>query len=266
MQIDISQEKRKELIKNRKFFDLFCSVSRIEKALSLTRGGIWELDTEEWPFQLAGTFAPVRFESSLYLITAKHVAQNMRLQHNQAMYYLSDGRFFSYDFVINETFNNQLDEDYFDDFVLLKVSRDGCCVDFENENGLFVFNIDNEVSFKDCLLDVYIRGCPSPVEFSGTMIDAEKQKISQQCFMTNGYLNIREEQGCFYLKMKNPTSEEFANDPQGMSGTVVYGVNDQCLAGILGIIIGFNKITMEYQVLPAKAICEKAKNLLKKEK
>lgn len=264
MQIDITEEKRKEIFQKHLFFKLFDSVCEIETAMNFARGGIWDLDNADCPFQLAGTIAPIKCDGKMYLITAKHVAENMGLKHNQVMYYLPPDRFLSYDKVINGQLNGNLKDDPCDDFVMLKITEDDVYKEFEQMLNESVLDLNSVVSFDDGLLDVYIRGCPCPMDFEGTKIDIDKQKISQQCFVTNGFSTIRESEwpGCYYVKMKTPTVEAFGGNPQGMSGSVVYGINEKCEAGVLGIIIGFRKLTGEYQVLPSKVIYEKCKVLL----
>lgn len=265
MQIDITEEKRKEIFQKRLFLKLFDSVCRIETAMNFARGGIWDMNDADWPFQLAGTIAPIKYDGKLYLITAKHVAENMGLKHNQVMYYLPLDKFLSYDKVVNGLANGNLKDNPCDDFVLLKITEDDVYKEFEKELNESVLDLNSNVSFKNQLLDVYIRGCPCPMNFEGTKIDFEKQKISQQCFVTNGFLNIKESEwpGCYYVKMKTPTVEDFGGDPRGMSGSVVYGVNERCDAGILGILISYNTLTKEYLVLSSLAICQKCCAILK---
>lgn len=259
MQIDISKEKRKEIFQKSLFFKLFDSVCEIETAMKFARGGIWDLDDSEWPFQLAGTISPIKWNNDLYLITAKHVAQNMRLSHSQVMYYLPPDKYLSYDKILNSSENDNLMENPCDDFVMLKIKEDDVYKEFEHKLKSSVMELNLNSSFEDSLLDIYIRGCPNPMSFEGTKIDFDKQKISQQCFVTNGFLNVRESEwsGCYYVKMKNPTVEAFGGNPQGMSGSLVYGVNEKCSAGILGLLISYNTTTTEYLVLSSKMILQK---------
>lgn len=259
MQIDITKEKRTEIFKKGLFFKLYDSVCQIETAMNFARGGIWDLNDSEWPFHLAGTIAPIKYDGKLYLITAKHVAENMGLRHDQVMYYLPPDKFLSYDKVVNGQLNENLKGDPCDDFILLKITENDVYKKFERILNESVLDLNSNVSFENQLLDVYIRGCPCLMNFEGTKIDFDKQKISQQCFVTNGFLNIRESEwpGCYYVKMKTPTVEDFDDDPRGMSGSVVYGVNERCDAGILGILIGYKPGTTEYLVLSAEAICKR---------
>lgn len=259
MQIDITEKKRKEIFQKGLFFKLFDSVCRIEAAMNFARGGIWDMNDTEWPFHLAGTISPIKYDGKLYLITAKHVAENMGLKHDQVMYYLPPDKFLSYDNVLNGLTDGNLIDNPCDDFILLKIKEDDVYKKFEKALNESVLDLNSAVSFDNQLLDVYIRGCPCPMNFDGTRIDFDKQKISQQCFVTNGFLNIRESEkpGCYYVKMKTPTVEEFGGNPRGMSGSVVYGVNERCDFGILGILISYNTLTKEYLVLSSQAICQK---------
>lgn len=265
MQIDITEEKRKEIFQKNLFFKLFDSVCQIETALNFARGGIWDLDDTEWPFQLAGTISPIKWNNDLYLITAKHVAQNMGLNHNQVMYYLPPDKYLSYDKTLNGDKNDNLKEDPCDDFVMLKIKEDDVYKEFEYVLKNSFMELNSNISFEDSLLDIYIRGCPNPMNFDGTKIDFDKQKISQQCFVTNGFLNVRESEcsGCYYVKMKTPTVETFGGDPQGMSGSLVYGVNEKCNAGVLGLLIGYNTLSMEYLVLSSEMIFQRCEAFLK---
>lgn len=269
MKIDITKEQIEEIEKNGLGQKLNESVLKIENALNLTKGLIWDISSDneqflkEFPecrsflegrdYQLGGSCAPVIFRGKKYLISAKHVAQNLSLSFDKSMYCFPSGDALSYTKIINWNDENKEDED----FVLMEIAHDACVEELDCSA---IFDLESNLEINGNILDMYFRGCPC--NFKGTEI--ENFVIRQQCFRTNGLEKIRKdcESECYWVKMKTPTDSRFGDDPRGMSGSPVYGINNLCEAGLIGIVIGFNKITKEYQILPAKVICEKCKALL----
>lgn len=253
MQLDITQSKKEQIIRNGLFLQFYNSVSNIEKALMLTKGVIWETGDSVFPYQLAGTIAPICFQDDFYLLTAKHVAVNIGIHPSNSMYCFQTKDALSYDEILNWTGDGKISEKR-NDFLLLKVKKDAVFDLLAKED---VFSLSSNVVNLDQIIDVYIRGCPCPINFKGTEIDFELNKISQQCFRTNGFLNIKradEYDGCYWLKMKNPVTKDFSNDPQGMSGSIVYYIDDAANADILGMIIEYNRFTQEYLLISSQSI------------
>lgn len=227
---------------------------RLDHALSLTQPMLW--DNGDYP-GILGTCSPIWYKQRMYLLTAKHSIQNSDVSN---LSYLVD--FERKECLLLDSFNsinlNKISKSRTDDFVMILVKD-------ENSLGIrrdWAFDIENDkISYKSDIIDAFIRGAPSVING----VDYDNEKIQERCFITEGFESIDSDEGypgCFWLKMKTPLPEEFNDDANGMSGSIVYGMNEKCEAGILGIVIGYNIYTKNYLVLSIESILASLKGIM----
>jgi hypothetical protein len=229
---------------------------RIKSVLDLTQGIIWETGLEGYDYSVTGSCFPLRYKNSLYIVTALHVLRNLCREPKDMMYIVgSDKRnAFSYDLFIFG--NEQLGKK--NDFCLSRVTNPELMGALKFGS---IFDLEKDLLSisADSLHDLYIRGYPE--ELKGNFVDYDSGKISTQAYMTNGFERIRQidEPGCSCIKMKTPVDLKFNNNPNGMSGSPVYGINKALKPGICGIMIGYNKFTDEYLIINASSILDSLK-------
>ena len=219
---------------------------RLDHALSLTQPILW--DDTDFPGVL-GTCSPIWYKERMYLLTAKHSVRNQDVSN---LSYLVDLK--KRDCLLLDSLNsinlNDESELRTEDYAMILIKD-------ENPLGIrktWAFDIErNQIDYKSNIIDVFIRGAPCVING----IDYDMGKIRERCFITEGLESIDVDEnypGCFWIKMKTPLAEEFNNDANGVSGSVVYGMNERCEAGVLGIVIGYNIYTKSYLALSMAAI------------
>ena len=219
---------------------------RLDHALSLTQPILW--DDADFP-GVKGTCTPIWFKHRMYLLTAKHSVQNQDVSN---LSYIVD--FKKKDCLLLDSLNSiNLDDvrkSRIDDYVMIRIKEE----DSLEKRKYWAFDIEkNKINYKSNIVDVFIRGAPSSING----VDYDNEKIQERCFITEGFESIDSDEsyaGCFWLKMKTPLAKEFNNNADGMSGSVVYGMNEKCETGILGIVIEYNIYTKKYLVLSIESI------------
>ena len=219
---------------------------RLDHALSLTQPILW--DDADSP-GVKGTCTPIWFKHRMYLLTAKHSVQNQDVSN---LSYIVD--FKKKDCLLLDPLNSiNLDDvrkSRIDDYVMIRVKEE----DSLGEQKHWAFDIEkNKINYNYNIIDVFIRGAPSVING----VDYDKEIIREQCFITEGFESIESDEdypGCFWLKMKTSLAKEFNNNADGLSGSIVYGMNDKCEVGILGIVIEYNIYTKNYLVLSIESI------------
>lgn len=110
---------------------------------------------------------------------------------------------------------------------------------------------------QELLDDVWLRGFL--LDNPNHQVDYENGKITEQAYLTNGYMSSRASgyKFCYYLKMKTPCPENYSAN--GMSGSPVYGKDVSGKIRFAGTIIEHNSLTNEYLVVESIVL----RNILK---
>lgn len=222
--------------------------------LNSTMPILYETGYSDWPYGLSGSCYPVRWKSTLYIISAFHCFKNFQIKPESLLYPFPRTRtsFLGFTEVLRAKLNQSNDDKHYDQ-VMLKVSEHELLEEIHEVNALDL-SVESSVidPISEDVKEVWLRGYP--LENPGHGIDFELEKIRTQAFVTNGLIATRRSlyEHCYYLKVKTPFPSGMG--PNGMSGSAVYIRDKGNNVRLAGTIIEYNDLTNEYLAIDAKIL------------
>lgn len=219
----------------------------ISDLLDATKPIIYETGVEEYPYALSGTCYPVRYHRNLFVVSAFHCYKNFNIEPEQTLYPrpANPTEFFALDRWFRAHAAESKDDEHYDQIVL-RIAR----TDHSDSEIAQVAALDLAIptnarlptgsNIKDFLIRGYPFGAP------GHYVDYDTQKISQQAYCTNGCLGVSKApfDHCYSIRMLAPIPHGM--NPNGMSGTPVYGVTCDSRPVYCGTIIRYGEVSKEY--------------------
>lgn len=230
-------------------------MSDVPEILKSTQPLIYETGCDEWPYAYAGSCFPVRWGENLYIVSAYHCYVNHQVTPENTLYSIpSDPKsFLGFCNTLREKVQGASDQKHHDQ-IALEVSceiHDKTALDSVSALDLSIPK--NSISLSDSALsDVWLRGFV--FDNPAHEICYENNKIRQQAYVTNGIVSSRKStfDHCHLVKVKTPVPE--GASPRGMSGSAVYGVDQDGNVRFGGTVIEFNECTNEYMVIDAAVL------------
>lgn len=229
---------------------------------------IHEYDDDKYRYSMHGTCFICSYGQELFIITAQHCLDNCNLQPKN--FFIPVASNYRISLSLKDSFeikeeNNQ--NSFRTDICVIGINKSDHP---QNEiDSLKVLDISKNILqnsiFESNIEDVWMRGFPeeNPEHF----IDYDRRKITVQGYITNGFIKSRKDnlQNCTYIKMKTPLPPKLT-EARGMSGAPIYAIqlNKQIVFG--GMVIGFNDLTNEYQIIDANFISEVIGKIIENEK
>lgn len=222
----------------------------IPEILKSTQPLLYETGFEEWPYAYAGSCFPVRWGSTLYIVSAFHCYENHQVVPEDTLYAIpSDQRnFFGFCNKLCGKVEETNDLKHYDQIALEVSTEIHQAADLESVVALDLSKANSSISPSDASIrDIWLRGFA--FDNSKHAICYEKCKIQQQAYVTNGMVASRKSiyKYCHMVKVRTPIPDGFS--PRGMSGSAVYGRDRQGNVRFAGTVIEFNECTDEYLVI-----------------
>ncbi len=216
--------------------------------INLTKPVLYETGYDEWPYAYSGSCYPVRWKKNLYIISAHHCYKNHNVKPEKTLYPIPDSAPLQF-YGFNSKLTAQIENKKYKDQVILVVSKKlhtqkivdlTKAIDLSDNMNIVSLS---ESKIKNIFLRGYLLDNPSH------KIDYDNKKIKPQAFIATGIRSLRKSSFdfCHFLKVKTPFPENMS--PNGMSGSPVYGINQQGTLGLSGTIIEFNSYTNEFLVI-----------------
>lgn len=235
---------------------------KINDLLKSTKPILYETETEEWPYALSGTCYPVKYNGYLFIVSAFHCYSNFQIEPEVTLYPRpSDPTgFFAFDFKLRARATQANDDEHFDQVVLRVAKSHHPQSETENVVALDLTVADNSrlPTSKD-IKDFMVRGYPFDCPKHG--IDYDKNKISYQAYTTNGALSVKKSpfDFCYLIRMIAPIPSGM--NPNGMSGSPVYGITQDGRPVYCGTIIKHSQFTGEYLMIGAEVLVNALKGI-----
>lgn len=236
-----------------------CSVRgegmNINELLASTRPIIYETESEEYPYALSGTCYPVKYNGTLFIVSANHCYENFGIEPDQTLYPIPDDttHFFAYDMKYRAKADQAADTEHYD-HVLLRVAASHHSQDvIDKVVALDLAQSKNsKLPTSSELKDFVIRGFPFDAPRHG--IDYDLEEITEQAYVTNGCLGVGTApyDYCYSIQMISPIP--IGMHPNGMSGTPVYGVTYNGDPVYCGTIVKYRPISGEYMFIGPEII------------
>jgi hypothetical protein len=228
------------------------AMSDIPHILKSTQPLLYETGFEEYPYAYAGSCFPVRWGQRLYIVSAYHCYENHQVTPENTLYAIpSDSiSFLGYCNTLRGKVQGTSDQKHYDQIALEVSCEIHDEVTLASVEAIDLSKSENSISLSDpSLSDVWLRGFV--FDNPAHEVCYENNKIRQQAYVTNGVVSSRKStfDHCHMLKVKTPIPEGFS--PRGMSGSAVYGKDQNGNLRFGGTVIEFNEYTKEYMVIDA---------------
>ncbi|MCC6444125.1 MAG: hypothetical protein IT210_11815 [Armatimonadetes bacterium] len=228
--------------------------------INTTKPILFETSLEEFPYGLVGTCYPVKYNGSLYIVSAFHCYSKYELKPEQTCYPRPDDPtdFFAFDRCARFKAEHAMDDEHYDHIALRVSQSHHSQGEMDKVAALDLANPDNaRPPESNDIIDFVLRGYPAPMQ----KIDYDLKKISYQAYMTNGCLGVAKAPFdlCYSIRMKTPIPDNM--DPKGMSGTPLYGINHNRKIVYCGMLIQYGEFTGEYIAIGPEILVNGLKEL-----
>lgn len=234
----------------------------IDDLMKSTKPILYETGSDEWPYAFSGTCFPVRYNGTLFIVSAFHCYNNFNIEPENTLYPRPDDPtgFFAFDTKLRGYAEQAKDDEHFDQ-VILRVAKSHHPQSETDK----VVSLDLAVTANSRLptskdiKDFMVRGYPHDCPKHG--IDYDKSKISYQAYTTNGAQSVNKSpfDFCYLIRMITPIP--IGMSPNGMSGTPVYGIVQDGSPVYCGTIIKHSQFTDEYLMIGAEVLVNALKNI-----
>lgn len=227
-------------------------MSETPSILKSTQPLLYETGVDEYPYAYAGSCFPVRWGQKLYIVSAYHCYENHQVAPESTVYSIpsDSSSFFGYCNTVRGKVQNANDQKHHDQIALEVSCEIHDQATLGSVEAIDLSKTENSISLSDpSLTDVWLRGFVFDNPAHG--ICYENKKIRQQAYVTNGFVSSKKStyEYCYMLSVKTPTPSGFS--PVGMSGSAVYGWDQNGNLRFGGTVIEFNEYTNEYMVIDA---------------
>ena len=219
----------------------------IDGLLNSTRPILYDTGVDGWPYAYSGTCFPVRFGHTLYVVSADHCFRNFSIEPQQLMY-PRPGRpreAFAFDLQVRAEAPQARDPKHKDQVILRIASSKHGQVETDSVVALDLSDrYNSRLPTSEIVKDIALRGYPW--DCPGHEIDYDDEVIRHQAYTTNGCLAVKQSEFdfCYYITLMTPIPHGM--DPNGMSGSPIYGVTRRERPVFCGMLIEYNLLTKDY--------------------
>ena len=237
-------------------------IMNIDDLLKSTKPILYETEMEEWPYAFSGTCYPVKYNKTLFIVSAFHCYNNFKIEPENTLYPRPEKptRFLAFDTKVRARAQQSKDDEHFDQ-VVLRVARSHHP---ESETDkVFALDLAYEVNWRlpnsKNIKDFMVRGYP--FDCPKYKINYQKKRISYQGYTTNGVLSVHKSpfDFCYLVRMIEPIPNGMS--PNGMSGSPIYGINQSQTPVYCGTIIKYSNFTDEYLVIGPEVLVNTLKEI-----
>ena len=219
----------------------------VNELLTSTKPIVYETNSEEYPYALSGTCYPVKYDRTLFIVSAYHCYENSKIDPEQTLYPRPEypKGFFAYDLKSRAHADQAADDEHYDHVVLRVAASHHSQDEIDKVVALdLALPGNSKLPNSGEIKDFIIRGYP--FDAPKYAIDYDLKKISQQAYVTNGSLGVSAApyDFCYSIRMIAPIP--VGMHPNGMSGTPLYGVTHNDKPVYCGMIIRYWSLTGEY--------------------
>lgn len=234
----------------------------IDALLNSTKPILYETGNDAWPYALSGTCYPVKYNGSLFIVSAFHCYENSSIQPEQTLYPRPDDPscFFAFDMQTRAHAKNANDDEHYDQ-VILHVARS--CHGQEKMDKVVALDLaipgNAHLPTNSGINDFRIRGYP--FDAPRYEINYDEKNIRQQAYSTNGCIGVDKApfDFCYSIRMITPIPDGMT--PNGMSGSPVYGMTYDNKPVHCGTIIRYSKDLGEYIVIGPEVLVNALKGI-----
>ncbi len=234
----------------------------IDDLLKSTKPILYETGADEWPYAFSGTCYPVKYNKTLYIVSAFHCYSNFKIKPENTLYPRPENPtgFFAFDTKVRARAQQSKDDEHHDQ-VVLRVAKSHH-PESETDKVLALDLADaanSRLPTSRDIKDFMVRGYPFDCPKHG--INYELNKISYQAYTTNGALSVNQSpfDFCYLIRMITPIPNGMS--PNGMSGSPVYGITQSQDPVYCGTIIKHSKFTGEYLVIGPEVLVNELKRI-----
>lgn len=234
----------------------------IDNLLNSTKPIIYETGEEQWPYALSGTCYPVKYNGTLFIVSAFHCYENCRIQPEDTLYPRPDDPrgFFAFDKKFRAHSPEAKDDEHYDQVIMRVAKSHHSQQEMDKVTALdLAIPINARLPTSSRIVDLRIRGYPLDAPKHG--VNYGMKKISQQAYTTNGCLAVSKApyDFCYLIQMITPIPNGMT--PNGMSGTPVYGMTYENKPVYCGTIIKYRGATGEYLAIGPEVLVNALKRI-----